>query len=189
MLPDLNDYDTTHVCAPHPKMSETEWRAIYQEAWALYYSPEHMVTLLRRAAATGLPMGSLLRLLLIFKTTVTVEGVHPLDAGLFRLRHPSERRPGLPPEHAVLFWPRFAFEFVRKHVSIVAEIIRLNRVLRTIRKDPKAAAYMDQALMPVGDDDDATLDLLTKTTGVAAALSHQKKVAALTHAVPARIAS
>ena len=44
---------------------------------------------------------------------------------------------------------------------------------------------MDQALMPVGDDDDVTLDLLTKTTGVAAALSHQKKVAELTHAVHA----
>ena len=33
---------------------------------------------------------------------------------------------------------------------------------------------MDQALTPVGDDDDATLDLMTKTTGVAAALKHQK---------------
>ena len=28
-----------------------QWRAIYQEAWSLYYSREHMVTLLRRAAA------------------------------------------------------------------------------------------------------------------------------------------
>ena len=33
--------------------------------------------------------------------------------------------------------------------------------------------------------DDATLDLLTKTTGVQAAISHQKKVAELTHAVHA----
>ena len=53
------------------------------------------------------------------------------------------------------------------------------------RARSERAAYMDQALTPVGDDDDATLDLLTKTTGVAAALSHQKKVAELTHAVHA----
>ena len=37
---------------------------------------------------------------------------------------------------------------------------------------------MDQALTPVDDDDDATLDLLTKTTGATAALAHVKKVAA-----------
>jgi hypothetical protein len=30
-------------------------------------------------------------------------------------------------------------------------------------------------------DDDATLDLLTKTTGAQAAIAHLKKVAALTH--------
>jgi hypothetical protein len=61
----------------------------------------------------------------------------------------------------------------------------LLRVWLTIARDPKSAAYMDQALTPVGDDDDATLDLLTKTTGVQAAISHQKKVAELTHAVHA----
>jgi hypothetical protein len=34
----------------------------------------------------------------------------------------------------------------------------------------------------VDDEDDATLDLLTKTTGAAAALAHIKKVATLTSA-------
>ena len=144
-----------------------------------------MVTLLRRAAATGLPMGSLVRLLLIFATTVTLEKVHPLDAGLFRLRHPSERRPGLPRESAWMFWPRFAFDIVRKHIAIVWRWAGCSGPGAKIARDPNAAAYMDQALMPVGDDDDATLDLMTKTTGVAAALSHQKKVAELTHAVHA----
>jgi hypothetical protein len=37
--------------------------------------------------------------------------------------------------------------------------------------------------MPVADDDDATLDLLTKTTGAVAAVAHIKKVAGLTGAV------
>ena len=40
---------------------------------------------------------------------------------------------------------------------------------------------MDQALTPVGDDDDQ-LDLMTKTTGARAAVAHLKKVANLTHA-------
>jgi radical SAM superfamily enzyme YgiQ (UPF0313 family) len=185
MHPDLNDYDTTHVCAPHPKMSETQWRAIYQEAWSLYYSREHMVTLLRRAAASGLPMASLIKMLVIFATSVSLEKVHPLDSGLFRMRHPSELRPGLPRESVWLFWPRFAGDVVIKHAGILMTIGRLLRAWLAIARDPKSAAYMDQALAPVGADDDATLDLLTKTTGVQAAISHQKKVAELTHAVHA----
>ena len=111
--------------------------------------------------------------------------MHPLDSGLFRLRHPSEWRPGLPRESAWIFWPRFACDAVSKHAGIVMAIGRLLRAWLTIARDPKPAAYMDQALVPVGDDDDATLDLLTKTTGVQAAISHQKKVAELTHAVHA----
>ena len=47
--------------------------------------------------------------------------------------------------------------------------------MAAIARDPNAAAYMDQALTPVGDDDDATLDLLTKTTGVAAAVSTSRR--------------
>ena len=52
----------------------------------------------------------------------------------------------------------------------------------SIARDPQALAYMDPALTPVGDDDDETLDLLTKTTGAGAALAHIRKVAVLTGA-------
>jgi hypothetical protein len=44
---------------------------------------------------------------------------------------------------------------------------------------------MDQALTPVSDDGDETLDLLTKTTGARAAVAHVKKIAELTHKVAA----
>ena len=47
-------------------MSRGEWEDIYREAWGLYYSPGHMVTILRRAAATGAPMKSLVKLLVTF---------------------------------------------------------------------------------------------------------------------------
>jgi hypothetical protein len=48
--------------------------------------------------------------------------------------------------------------------------------------DPHAPDYMDPALTPVDDDNDATLDLLTKTAGASAAIAHIKKVAELTGA-------
>jgi hypothetical protein len=51
MAPDLNKCDVERVCTAHPTMSKTEWEAIYLEAWSIYYSKEHLRTLLRRAAA------------------------------------------------------------------------------------------------------------------------------------------
>src|SRR5947207_1762747 len=101
---DLNRYDLEHVCAPHPRMSREEWEAIYHEAWSLYYTPEHMKTLLRRAGATGVPLGSLARLLARFSLTDRLEHVHPLQGGVLRLKHPSERRPEMPRETPWIFW-------------------------------------------------------------------------------------
>ena len=98
---------------------------IYREAWSLYYTPEHMRTLLRRMAATGGPIGSLVKVLVAFATTVRLENVHPLQAGILRLRHPSERRPGLPQEHSWMFWPRFVWETLSKHVILMVTMGRV----------------------------------------------------------------
>jgi hypothetical protein len=185
MNPDLNAYDLTQVCQPHPKMTSEEWRNIYLEAWSLYYSREHMTKLLRRGLVNGLPMASLVKMLSTFATAVRIEQVHPIETGLLRLRHPSERRPGLPRENPWLFWPRFILESVWKTAILLGVVGGLMWRWWRIARDPNALAYMDQALTPVAADDDETLDLMTKTTGIQAALSHQKKVAALTHAVPA----
>ena len=179
---DLNRYDVEHVCTAHPRMSKAEWEAIYQEAWSLYYTPEHMKTLLRRAAATGVPMGSLVKILVTFAMMVPLEKVHPLQAGIFRLKRPSERRPGLPLESAFVFWPRYVWDTLRKHVVLAGTIGRLVLTKLAIDRDPHARSYMDEALAPVHEDGDVRLDLLTKTTGATAALAHIKKVALLTAA-------
>jgi hypothetical protein len=179
---DLNKYDVEHVCTAHPKMSKSEWEGIYREAWSLYYTPEHMRTLLRRAAATGVSMGSLVKVLVTFATTVRLENVHPLQGGILRLRHPSERRPGLPRENAWIFWPRLAAEIVYKHTILINMIARLLLFRIAIARDPNARMYTDQALTPVRDDGEETLDLFTKTTGGPSAISHVRKVAKLTAA-------
>jgi hypothetical protein len=53
MDPDMNKYDLEHAVTAHPKMSKEEWEGAYRQAWAAYYTPEHMETVMRRAAATG----------------------------------------------------------------------------------------------------------------------------------------
>jgi hypothetical protein len=179
MEPDLNKYDVEHVCAAHPLMSRKQWETIYHEAWSLYYTPKHMQTLLRRAVATGVPINSLIKVLVNFATTVRLENVHPLQGGILRLKHPSERRPGLPRERAFIFWPRFVWETLCKHAVIIATITRLLVLKFVIMRDPAARAYKDTALTPLSDDDEMTLDLLTSTTGAYAAVTHLKKIAGL----------
>jgi Radical SAM superfamily len=181
MDPDLNKYDVESVCTDHPNMTRKEWTAIYKEAWGLFYSKEHMRTLLRRTAATGGPMTSMVKLLVNFSVTVGLEGLHPLQSGVLRLRHPSERRPGLPVESAFFFWPRLGWDTVRKTATTLVALSKLAASAISAARDPNRHRYMDQALTPVGDDD-GSLDLMTKTGGAQAAVAHIKRVDELTHA-------
>jgi hypothetical protein len=143
-----------------------------------------METLLRRAAATGVPMGSLVKLLVAFAMMVRLENLHPLQSGLFRLKHSFERRPGLPRERLWIFWPRFVAAALYKQAVLAGMIARLFVMKMSIARDPHARAYIDPALTPVDVDNDATLDLLTKTTGANAAVAHIRKIAELTGADP-----
>ena len=178
---DLNIYDVEHVCTAHAKMTKREWEAIYREAWSLYYTPKHMKTLLRRAIATGVPVGSLVKVLVAFATMVPLEHVHPLQSGILRLKRRSERRPELPQENPLIFWPRFVCGTLAKHVILAATIVRLVSTGFLISQSPGSRKYMDRALMPVGADDEEKLDLFTRTTGGSAAVKHVKKIALLTH--------
>jgi hypothetical protein len=108
-------------------------------------------------------MGSLVRLLGSFATAVPIENVHPLQAGLVRLKHPAERRPGLPRLNPWLFWPAFVFDVVRKHVVLAVVNIRLLLIAHAISRDPAARAYTDQALTQGEPEDEAKLELLAPT--------------------------
>ncbi|MPZ39775.1 MAG: radical SAM protein [Rhizobiales bacterium] len=180
MEPDLNIYDVEHVCTAHPKMTKRQWEEIYRDAWSLYYSPEHMRTLLRRAAATRVPLNSLLKVLVMFATSVQIENVHPLQAGVLRLKHPSERRHGLARENALIFWGKFAWETISKHARLVGVIGRLVRMRLAIGWDRDALRYSDLALTPVSEDEAETHELLTQTTAARAAVAHVRKISELT---------
>jgi hypothetical protein len=94
------------------------------------------------------------------------------------MKHLSELRPGLERPSAWLFWLRFLFGSTTKYARMIAIYVRVARWRRAIERDPAVYAYMDRALTPVaGDDEEDTLDLLTKTTGAVASVAHARKVA------------
>jgi hypothetical protein len=153
MDPDMNKYDLEHVVTAHPRMSKAEWERAYRLAWETYYTPEHMATVMRRAAATGISPGKMMFLLMWFWGCVTIEKVHPLEGGYLRRKVRTDRRPGMPIEPALLFWPKYLGGLVAKHVRIAGMVWRMARVRRAIKRDPNRRAYTDTALTPASAAD------------------------------------
>lgn len=174
MDPDMNKYDLEHAVTAHPKMSQAEWEGIYHEAWELYYSPAHMETIMRRAAAVGTSPGKALFLLLWFWAAVKLEKVHPLQAGYFRLRSRRDRRPGMPLENPLVFYPRIFTRHVVNHVRIAGLALWLWKLRRQLRHDPRARDYTDLALTAPTTADLDDLDMFN-TSGSARAAGDKAK--------------
>ncbi len=171
MDPDMNRYDLEHVTTAHPLMSKAEWEHAYRLAWQTYYTPEHMETVMRRAGAVGISPGKMLFLLLWFSGCVTIEKIHPLEGGYFRRKVRRDRRPGLPIENPLLFYPRYGAEIVAKHVAVFRLWWRMSKVRRSIKADPDRAAYRDLALTPVADDELDTLEMFQVSEAARASAS------------------
>ena len=176
MDPDMNIYDAEHVTTGHPLMSADEWRRTYHEAWAAFYTPEHVETLLRRALACGMRARKIMMLCLWFYCSVTIESVHPLQAGLFRRKYRRDRRPGLPLESSFLFYPRYAREILSKAMRLLALARTYDGIHRRVEADPAGAHYRDLALTPVtaAEIDDLEIFRATELARQAAAKANRK---------------
>jgi radical SAM superfamily enzyme YgiQ (UPF0313 family) len=149
--PDMNGYDGEHAAAEHPRMSAAEWKAAYDRAWHLYYSPEHVETLLRRAQAGGTRTKRLASAIFTFYGSYRFEGVHPLQSGAFRRKVRRTHRPGMPMVNPLLFYPKRAWEIVSTYARVALYYLWLNRVRKRIERDPDAATYTDAAIaVPAG---------------------------------------
>jgi len=181
MDPDMNKYDLEHVVTGHSRMSQTEWEGVYASAWKTYYTFEHMETVLRRAAVFDLGVSHLSGLLYMFGKTVEAEGVHPLQSGLIRLKFRRDRRHGMPLESPLVFYPRFAKEFVVRYGRVAIDMLRLERIRRRVLKDPQRYAYMDQALTPVTTEETGTLELFSHNAAARDEVVRTRRIAELTH--------
>jgi Radical SAM superfamily len=175
MDPDMNKYDLEHVVTGHAIMSKRDWERAYRMAWEAYYTPEHMETIMRRAVATGISPGKMMFLLIWFYGCVTIEKIHPLEGGYLRRKVRRDRRPGMPIEHPLVFYPKYFFALVAKHVAIARIVWRMGAVRRAIKRDPNARNYMDQAMTPVTDEELDGLEMFNVTTSARAAADKAKK--------------
>jgi radical SAM superfamily enzyme YgiQ (UPF0313 family) len=149
MDPDMNKYDLEHVTTAHSRMSAEEWTKAYRDAYARYYSDEHVETILKRAAATGLRMNKVADVMTAFSSAARIEGVHPLQCGIVRRKIRTSRRHGMPIVNPLIFYPVRAVEFV----SVVAKWLtvgwRYHSIKKRVLADPDHKSYLDDATRPV----------------------------------------
>ncbi|HTV45470.1 MAG TPA: radical SAM protein [Stellaceae bacterium] len=149
MDPDMNKYDLEHVTTGHPVMTAQQWQEVYRQAWHLYYSPQHIETILHRAKASGIKPVRLLNHILQFYFTFIQENVHPLQGGYFRRKVRTSRRSELPRENPLFFYPRRVYEVAETHIRLALFYRRLHRIRRRVERDPRP--YTDPALIPFAE--------------------------------------
>jgi radical SAM superfamily enzyme YgiQ (UPF0313 family) len=177
---DMNKYDLEHVVADHPKMTRDAWAAIYRSAWDLYYTPEHIETILRRAAASGGRVSHLAGLLFSFGRFIAIENVHPLQGGVLRRKYRRDRRPEFPIEPVWTFYPKYLWGVFRSWTLMSKEFLAIERMRRRVLHDPRKSLYTDLALTAVADDETETLELFTHNEGAKAEVERAHKIAELT---------
>jgi radical SAM superfamily enzyme YgiQ (UPF0313 family) len=180
MDPDMNRYDTEHPVTAHPRMSQTEWGEIYRAAWDIYYSPQHLERIMRRAGATGINLSSLAGTLLHFSQFTSMENVHPLQGGIFRLKFRRDRRPAFAIEPMWRFYPKYLWDTARKLVQLAKAARHLYGLAKTIKADSQKRAYMDEALTPAVEDDLDSLELFNQNAAARNAVQHERHVRELT---------
>jgi radical SAM superfamily enzyme YgiQ (UPF0313 family) len=152
MDPDMNKYDLEHPCTAHPIMSKEEWTWVYHDTWKRYYTDEHVETVLRRGAASGLNPRKIVDAVTIFSGATWIEGVHPLQFGFVRRKVRTQRRHGMPIESPLVFYPRWAMQSVLAAWRWLRLLRRYRRIMHRVLADPEAPHYVDVALQPPSEE-------------------------------------
>jgi len=180
MDPDMNKYDTEHAVTAHPTMTRTELEKIYRDAWDLYYTPEHLECIMRRAGATGINLSSLAGTLVHFSQFTPMENVHPLQGGILRFKFRRDRRPTFAIEPIWIFYPKYLWDTAGKLVRAARAARRLYGLAKTIKADPRRKYYIDQALTPAVEDDLDSLELFNQNEAARNSVEHERHVRELT---------
>jgi len=157
MDPDMNKYALSHRVTHHTKMSDAEWEGAFEKAWNQYYNRAHIRTILRRIAANGRRPSVFKPVfpLLWFWSTHLIERVHPVEAGYLRRRVRTERRPGMPIENPLVFYPKYWALTAVRQARAGWMLLTLLHMAWSVRREVRREKYFDAAMTPAVDDREA----------------------------------
>jgi hypothetical protein len=177
MDPDLNKYDLENVTVEHPKMSAAEWQQTYHDVWTWYYTDEHVERMMKRNIAYGIKPVKVWRVVAQIYAASHFENLHPQQCGYFRLKDRSQRRPELPRESALLFYPRYAAETFAKYARFGSYLWKIHRMRKRLQKDKSLVDYRDLATTKVVDAEHEALEMFELNESSRAAVEKARKQA------------
>jgi hypothetical protein len=161
MDPDMNKYELEHVVTAHAKMSKEEWQSAYRSAWDVFYTDEHLETIMRRAHATGINIRSLMPVLMWFSSAMKIENLPPLQWGFSRVKYRKERRPGFPIESPLSFHSGYASETAAKATKLARRWLHLRWLhLKSILRCRQALSGRG---VPVTEENAEHMELYTES--------------------------
>lgn len=146
-LPGSEEADTSRPAEAAPAaMTTAEWERLCRDAWREYYTPEHMETVLRRGAATGIPLKEMAALLLWYHFCVVYEKIDPLQGGYLRHKYRADRRRTMPKEKFLSFYRRYSGELINQQLKMAQLSWHFRSFRKRLEREPGAKTYTDQAL-------------------------------------------
>lgn len=139
---DFNNYDGLHETFQHPQMPPGEWRAAYDDAMNIFYSKENIINALLRCSRSY--YWHLFWSYAWYRYS-TLEGIHPMATGLFRLKERRSRRPGFPRENVFQYaWRRLkdSVHGLRVYASLFFEFQEIWMLTRRT-EDPRWATLAE----------------------------------------------
>ena len=144
-------------------MSREEWQQAYQEAWGRYYTDEHVERMLRRGWPHLIRHSKLVNYAAGQQASIRFEGILALESGIVRRKRRKDRRPGMPIENPLIFYPAYWRHVVRSFLGFSRLWLRYNRMEKRIRAQPDRMEYMDRALAPVTLEEREEMELYDPT--------------------------
>jgi hypothetical protein len=94
---------------------------------------------------------------------------------MLRLKYRRDRRPGLPIESPLTFYPRLARDTARKLRGYWSIYRRFRAIKNAVKADPERASYRDTATTLLRENEAESLDLFHATRGGEAALARRHR--------------
>jgi hypothetical protein len=105
---------------------------------------------------------------------IQIEGVHPLEGGIVRLKFRRDRRYGMRQDSPWVFYPRYLGEMGVKLFRYWSIYRSCKKIYNEVVRAPDRASYTDLAIAPPKDDEFESLDLYHATDGGEAALARKR---------------
>ena len=145
----------------------------FRDAWHSFYNVDHIKTLMRRGRTNRVSTGNIMGSSIAVYVYACVEGVQPLESGFIRRRVRRERRPGLPIEHPLVFYPKYLSRALVGYGKALAMLIPFPSSVAALSAI-RGPSTTDPALTSVDDQELASMEMYSVTDAAIAAVELHK---------------